>query len=194
MNKDILIDKYSKLHKGNALISTSESSTNIVKGITGSALSFHIASAFKNQDYPFLLICEDKEEAAYFTNDLETLVNKNDVLFYPGSYRRPYQIEETNNANILLRSEVLNRINSRKKPALIVTYPQALFEKVVTKSTLNQSTFKISVGDMLSVDFVNEVLFEYHFKRVDFVTSLENFPLEEVFWMFFHLLTKSPTG
>ena len=177
MNKDILIDKYSKLHKENALISSSESSPNIVKGITGSALSFHVASAFKNQDYPFLLICEDKEEAAYFTNDLETLINKNDVLFYPGSYRRPYQIEETNNANILLRSEVLNRINSRKKPALIVTYPQALFEKVVTKSTLNQSTLKISVGDMLSVDFVNEVLFEYHFKRVDFVTSPGEFSL-----------------
>ncbi len=177
MNKDILIDKYSELHKENAFISSSKSSPNIVKGITGSALSFHIASAFKNQDYPFLLICEDKEEAAYYANDLETLINKNDVLFYPGSYRRPYQIEETNNANILLRSEVLNRINSRKKPALIVTYPQALFEKVVTKSTLNQSTLKISVGDMLSVDFVNEVLFEYHFKRVDFVTSPGEFSL-----------------
>ena len=177
MNKDILIDKYSELHKENAFISSSKSSPNIVKGITGSALSFHIASAFKNLDYPFLLICEDKEEAAYYANDLETLINKNDVLFYPGSYRRPYQIEETNNANILLRSEVLNRINSRKKPALIVTYPQALFEKVVTKSTLNQSTLKISVGDMLSVDFVNEVLFEYHFKRVDFVTSPGEFSL-----------------
>ena len=177
MNKDILIDKYSKLHKENAFVSSSKSSPNIVKGITGSALSFHIASAFKNLDYPFLLICEDKEEAAYYANDLETLINKNDVLFYPGSYRRPYQIEETNNANILLRSEVLNRINSRKKPALIVTYPQALFEKVVTKSTLNQSTLKISVGDMLSVDFVNEVLFEYHFKRVDFVTSPGEFSL-----------------
>ena len=177
MNKDILIDKYSELHKENAFISSSKSSPNIVKGITGSALSFHIASAFKNQDYPFLLICEDKEEAAYYANDLETLINKNDVLFYPGSYRRPYQIEETNNANILLRSEVLNRINSRKKPALIVTYPQALFEKVVTKSTLNQSTLKISIGDMLSVDFVNEVLFEYHFKRVDFVTSPGEFSL-----------------
>ena len=177
MNKDILIDKYSELHKENAFISSSKSSPNIVKGITGSALSFHIASAFKNLDYPFLLICEDKEEAAYYANDLETLINKNDVLFYPGSYRRPYQIEETNNANILLRSEVLNRINSRKKPALIVTYPQAVFEKVVTKSTLNQSTLKISVGDMLSVDFVNEVLFEYHFKRVDFVTSPGEFSL-----------------
>ena len=93
------------------------------------------------------------------------------MLFYPGSYRRPYQIEQTDNANVLLRSEVLNRINSRKKPALIVTYPEALFEKVVTKKELEKNTLKISVGENLSIDFVNEVLFEYNFKRVDFVTE-----------------------
>src|SRR5690606_14379156 len=89
----------------------------------------------------------------------------------PGSYRRPYQIEETDNANVLLRSEVLNRINSRKKPALIVTYPEALFEKVVTRKELERNTLKIAVNDQLSIDFVNEVLFEYNFKRTDFVTE-----------------------
>jgi transcription-repair coupling factor (superfamily II helicase) len=52
---------------------------------------------------------------------------RQDVLFYPGSYRRPYQIEDTDNANVLLRAEVLNRINSRKKA--VVSYPEALFEK-----------------------------------------------------------------
>ena len=92
-------------------------------------------------------------------------------FFYPGSYRRPYQIEETDNANVLLRAEVLNRINSRKKPAIIVTYPDALFEKVVTRRELEKNTLKVSVGDNLSIDFVNEVLFEYQFKRVDFVTE-----------------------
>jgi transcription-repair coupling factor (superfamily II helicase) len=50
------------------------------------------------------------------------MIGDKDVLFYPGSYRRPYQIEDTDNANVLL-PEVLNRINSRKKPAIIVTYP-----------------------------------------------------------------------
>ncbi|HAT67635.1 MAG TPA: transcription-repair coupling factor, partial [Flavobacteriaceae bacterium] len=81
------------------------------------------------------------------------------------------QIEETDNANVLLRSEVLNRINSRKKPALIVTYPEALFEKVVTRKELERNTLKIANGDELSIDFVNEVLFEYKFKRTDFVTE-----------------------
>ena len=76
-----------------------------------------------------MLVFSDKEEAAYYLNDLEQIFyNENkktkshDVLFYPGSYRRPYQIEDTDNSNILLRAEVLNRINSQKKPAIIVTY------------------------------------------------------------------------
>lgn len=143
----------------------------VLKGLTGSALSFVIAETFKKADTPFLLIMDDKEEAAYQLNDLELLIGENDVLFYPGSYRRPYQIEETDNANVLLRAEVLNRINSRKKPAVIVTYPDALFEKVVTRRELDKNTQKLQLGDTLSLDFLNEILFEYQFKRVDFVTG-----------------------
>ena len=142
-----------------------------LKGLVGSSLSLVISEAFKTSELPFLLVFNDKEEAAFYLNDLEVLLNDKDVLFYPGSYRRPYQIEETDNANVLLRAEVLNRINSRKKPAIIVTYPDALFEKVVTRRELEKNTLKISVNDELSIDFVNEVLFEYKFKRVDFVTE-----------------------
>ncbi len=142
-----------------------------VSGLVGSSVSLAIAAVFKTSDLPFLVILNDKEEAAYHLNDLENLLGDQNVLFYPGSYRRPYQIEETDNANVLLRSEVLNRINSRKKPALIVTYPEALFEQVVTRKELERFTLKISNGDRLSIDFVNEVLFEYKFKRTDFVTE-----------------------
>lgn len=142
-----------------------------LKGLVGSSLSYIITQTFKQTELPFLLIFNDKEEAAFYLNDLEQLINKTDVLFYPGSYRRPYQIEETDNANVLLRAEVLNRINSRKKPAIIVTYPDALFEKVVTRKELERNTLKVTVNDSLSIDFVNEVLFEYKFKRVDFVTE-----------------------
>ena len=113
-------------------IAQSESRTHL-KGLVGSSFSIVIAESFKTAEKPFLVVFDDKEEAAYYLNDLEQLINDKDVLFYPGSYRRPYQIEETNNANVLLRAEVLNRINSRKKPCIIVTYPDALFEKVVTK-------------------------------------------------------------
>jgi transcription-repair coupling factor (superfamily II helicase) len=142
-----------------------------LKGLIGSSLSYVLSDTFKSAKKPFLLIFNDKEEAAYHLNDLEQLVGEKDVLFYPGSYRRPYQIEETDNANVLLRAEVLNRLNSRKKPAIIVTYPDALFEKVVTRKELDKNTLKIKLEDSLSLDFLNEVLFEYKFKRVDFVTE-----------------------
>ncbi len=142
-----------------------------LKGLIGSSLSFILQSLFKNSEHPFLVIMNDKEEAAYYLNDLEQMIGEENVLFYPGSYRRPYQIEDTDNANVLLRAEVLNRINSRKKPSVIVTYPEALFEKVVTKKELDKNTLKISEGDQISIEFINEVLFEYEFKRVDFITE-----------------------
>ncbi len=142
-----------------------------LSGLLGSAMSFVIRSVFKKAELPFLLILNNKEEAAYYLNDLEQMIGEEDVLFYPSSYRRPYQIEETDNANVLLRAEVLNRINSRKKPAVIVSYPEALFEKVVTRRDLDKNTLKVSVGDKVSIDFINEVLFEYEFKRVDFITE-----------------------
>ena len=146
-----------------------------ISNLVGSSLSFAISETFKKSKKPYLLVFNDKEEAAYYLNDLEQLLGEKNVLFYPGSYRRPYQIEETDNANILLRSEVLNRINSKQKPAIIVTYSAALFEKVVTKKELEKNTLKITVGENLSLDFVNEILFEYKFKRVDFVTEPGNF-------------------
>jgi transcription-repair coupling factor (superfamily II helicase) len=140
-------------------------------GLLGSATSFVLRALFKKADAPFLIVLNNKEEAAYYLNDLEQMIGDKDVLFYPGSYRRPYQIDDTDNANVLLRAEVLNRINSRKKPAVIVTYPEALFEKVVTRRDLDKNTLKVSVGDKISIDFINEVLFEYEFKRVDFITE-----------------------
>ena len=73
-----------------------------INGLVGSSLSFVLSDAFRQSDDPFLLIFNDKEEAAYYLNDLEQLIGEKDVLFYPGSYRRPYQIEETDNALSLI--------------------------------------------------------------------------------------------
>ena len=173
MSKKILSQKFkqSLIHQklGN-LLSNSKDKLHL-KGALGSSLTFSISTFFKSSDRPFLLIFDTKEEAAYYLNDFEILLDEKEVLFYPGSYRRPYQVEETDNANVLLRAEVLSRINSQKKPALIVTYPEALFEKVVSRKQLEKSTFKVTVGETLNLDFFNEVLFEYQFSRVDFVTD-----------------------
>jgi transcription-repair coupling factor (superfamily II helicase) len=174
LSKNALYTIYDNLPK------TQQIATNLLEGnqikmhlngLLGSAVSFVIRSVFKKTELPFLIVLDNKEEAAYYLNDLEQMIGEQDVLFYPGSFRRPYQIEETDNANVLLRAEVLNRINSRKKPAVIVTYPEALFEKVVTRRELDKNTLKVALNDKISIDFINEVLFEYEFKRVDFITE-----------------------
>ncbi|WP_196889127.1 transcription-repair coupling factor [Aureivirga sp. CE67] len=173
MNKTTISSVYEKSQQLKEIVPIllEEKSKIEIENTVGSSLSYVIEQLFKKTENPFLLIFNDKEEAAYYLNDLEQLINPKDVLFYPGSYRRPYQIEEVDNANILLRAEVLNRINSRKKPSIIVTYPDAIFEQVVTKKELENNTLKLSVNEKVTLDFVNEVLFEYNFKRVDFVTE-----------------------
>ena len=173
MSKSVVVEKYDKATKVSQISEILQQSENKIhlKGLVGSSLSFVANSLFQKSELPFLMIFEDKEAAAYYLNDLEQLIGDKEVLFYPGSFRIPYQIEDVDNANVLLRAEVLNRINSRKKPAIIVTYPESLFEKVVTKKELEKNTLKVAFGDKISIDFINEVLFEYEFKRVDFITE-----------------------
>ena len=172
MSTSEIIQKYQQNPKIGQIAEIFASRKKInANGLVGSSLSFVIDTLFKKSELPFLLLFNDKEEAAYHLNDLEALINNQDVLFYPGSFRRPYQIEETDNANILLRAEVLNRINSKRKPAIIVSYTDAIFEKVVTRKELDKNTLKVNINDKLSIDFINETLFEYSFKRVDFVSE-----------------------
>ena len=148
-----------------------------LNGLTGSLASIIGAACFNLSGKTSIFILNDKEEAAYFHNDLEQFIPENDLLFYPGSYRRPYQIEETDNANILMRAEVLNRLSSRRKPSCIVTYPNAIFEKVITKKELNKNTLKLSVGEGISIDFLNETMFEYGFEYSDFVSEPGQFAI-----------------
>ena len=177
MSKQEIVNQYQESVKVKQILKQIQQDKNQIQitNLVGSSLSFVISETFKKDDKSYLLIFNDKEEAAYHLNDLEQLLNQKRVLFYPGSYRRPYQIDETDNANVLMRSEVLNQINSRRKPVIIVTYPEALFEKVVTKKDLEKNTLKLSVTENVSLDFVNEILFEYNFNRVDFVTEPGDF-------------------
>ncbi len=137
------------------------------KGLIGSQDALLAANITKEIKRPHLFILSDKEEAAYFLNDLENLLKK-ETLFFPSSFRRPYQIEETDNANVLLRAEVLNILTHQKQP-IIVSYPEALFEKVVGKKHLKKNSLDVHIGDLLSIDFLNTTLQEYGFKRVEFV-------------------------
>ena len=146
-----------------------ESAKIQLKSFVGSSKSIVAASIIKESKSPQLFILNDKESANYFINDLENLLN-HEVYFYPASYRRAYQIEETDNSNILLRAEVLNKLNN-KRNSIIVSYPEALSEKVVSRRVLKQKTITLYVGDIHLPSLLEEQLIENKFSVVDFVTD-----------------------
>lgn len=148
-----------------------------LKKAIGSIASFYAYGVFQNFPLHHLFVLSDKEEAAYFLNDLEEIVGEEKVLFFPASYRKAYDIEKTDNANIQMRAEALNKINKKDSSYLIVTYPEAITEKVVTKKNLEKNTLVIRKNDKLSIDFIIEVLNSYSFERVDFVAEPGDFSI-----------------
>ena len=139
------------------------------KGHVGSSRAICASCVADQAPGNHVFILEDKEQAAYFLNDLEGLNPRNShVLFYPASYRVPYELEKTDNANVVARAEVLEKISAGKN-TWVVTYPTALFEKIPSKKNLVKSTLKVEVSKTYSIDFINETLQEAAFERVDFV-------------------------
>jgi transcription-repair coupling factor (superfamily II helicase) len=140
-----------------------------VVGLTGSAKSIILSHLFQNTQLIHVVIIPEKEEAAYFYNDLVSLSGDETIFFFPSTYKRSVQYEQTEPANIVLRTEVLNYLASGKRKGVIVTYPESVMEKVISKKNLKKNTFHVNKGDKLSLDFLEEMLHEYNFDRVDFV-------------------------
>ncbi|MGB1831092.1 MAG: transcription-repair coupling factor, partial [Flavobacteriaceae bacterium] len=130
-----------------------------LRGCVGSGISFRLAAAFRTTQCFLLLVLEDAEQAAYILNDLERLVSPEEVLYLPASYRQPYALETTDNANILLRAEVLKKISTSKKPRLVVTYPQAVFEKLISQRTLKRIGLVLKKEATVKLSKLNEQLF-----------------------------------
>lgn len=150
----------------------------VLQGLTGSSRAVLSAVAASLTGGHHLFICAGKEAAAYFYNDLENLLGERDldyhkktVLFYPTSYKRPYEPEKPDSTYLLSRTEVLGRVSVSERKTIIVTYPEALSEKVVTRKVLSKNTLKIKAKEKVSFDFVTDVLHEYDFERVDFVVE-----------------------
>ena len=142
----------------------------LLKGLTGSAPSFIAAVTFQQLNNIHVIVLNDKEEAAYFYNDLEKLIGDTQVLFFPSSYKKAYHHTAMDNTNVLSRAEVLSRL-TRGNPLLVVSYPEAIHEKVTTKVSLQKNTVEAKVGENLSVDFIIDFLEENEFERVDFVNE-----------------------
>ena len=146
-----------------------------ISGLVGSSFSINAAALFKTTSFSQVLIALDKEHAAYVQNDLQYLLPEQQVLFYPASHRRPYEMEEVDNANVLLRSEVIQALQQASKRVLVVTYADALLEKTISRQQYEKQHLTIKVREAISLDFLNETLFEYEFERVDFVNEPGDF-------------------
>lgn len=147
----------------------SKNATLALKGISGSMDATICAAVSRLNGGFHVYVTHDKEEAAYFHNDMHALTGK-EVHLFPTSYKRPYQFEETENANILMRAEILNQVNSnREDTMLIVTYPEALTEKVINKRSLKDNTFIAKKGEQIDIEFLAELLSTYGFEPTDFV-------------------------
>lgn len=146
-----------------------------IKGLAGSLDAILASAIYKLVGGNHLFILTDRDEAAYFFNDLQNLLSR-EVLLFPMSYKKPYQYEEIENANVLMRAEVLNRLNPAPKGGVIlITYPEALSEKVINKRSLQANTLTIRVGEKLDTHFVAELLQTYEFEKTDFVYEAGQF-------------------
>lgn len=147
-----------------------------LQGLVGSSRSVVVSTIFETAGHAHLIILPGKEESAYFFNDLQQ-ISGDRVYYFPSSFKRGVASGIKDNQGLLSRTEVLNLLNSRTRKYCIVTYPEALSEKVVNKKFLEQNTLKLSTGEQVNMDFVLDLLVEYEFERTDFVIEPGQFSL-----------------
>lgn len=140
-----------------------------LQGLIGSSKTILLANLFNSRQKSLVALLNDREEAAYFYDDLNNLGLDEFTLFFPSSYKRSIQYGQTEQENIVQRTEVLNKISTDENPFILVTYPEAVVETVISKEGLATNTLQVAAGDKISIEFINEFLYEYGFERVDFV-------------------------
>jgi transcription-repair coupling factor (superfamily II helicase) len=140
-----------------------------LQGLFGSAAAFTASTIWKLSDANHVFILRDKEEAAYFHNDLERLTGALDIHFFPDSFRKTGYIGgDLNSSHVMLRTEALAKFGAASRKKVIVTYPEALIEKVVNPKALSKDTISIKVGESLNVDALLGRLAGLGFRREDF--------------------------
>ena len=178
---NLLIDNYSNtalVDKLSSLINKDKNTNILLSGAAGSSECFLIASISQMQDSAHILIANDKEQAAYFQNTIDNLLINKKAYFFPDSFKRPMMMEEVNATNALQRTETINKFNIRKgKNVVLVTYPEAIFEKVVDPTILDKNKIEIEVNESLDIDTAIEVLVEFGFNRTEFVYEPGHFSI-----------------
>ena len=153
----------------NTLLKNKTSRNIFLKGLNGSGAAMIIASLFSKRRGSYVCVLNDLEDAGYFYHDLVQLTGGDGIYFFPSAYRRAIKYGHVDPANEILRTEVLSTLQDPTAPFIIVTYPEALAEKVISREVLKENTLKISVSERLDNMFVSDVLDEYGFEQVDYV-------------------------
>jgi transcription-repair coupling factor (superfamily II helicase) len=117
-----------------------------------------------------VFVALDKEEAAYLQNTLDNISDDRTISLLPDSFKRPLHFDELDSHNVLQRTEAINRISLKLgRGEIVITYPEALFEKVVDPQIIHKQRIEISLGESLDLDTILELLVEYGFDREEFV-------------------------
>ncbi len=174
MNLQVLLGMYEsdiRLKQIAAGISLPDSRMRVcLENLRGSSINFIATAVWKLSEANHVFIVNDREEAAYFHNDLEHLTNALDISFFPDSFKRSGHFNELNSSHVMLRTEALTRFSGKSvHKKVLVTYPEALFEKVVNPTALSGNMIHIKVGENLKVDALMEQFVGLGFKREDFV-------------------------
>ena len=150
------------------------------KNLRGSSPSFLVASVFQNNLFEglnHLIVCDDAESAAYVHNTVENLTRALDLFYFPSSFRNRKNFSLLDSSHIMLRTEALTKLTAGGNKKIIVTYPEALFEKVVLPKTLSGNIIYLRNTDVINVDEMIERLVGYGFERSDFVYEPGQFAL-----------------
>ena len=127
----------------------------LLRNTIGASPAFIASSLFLLTDFTQVIICNDADDAQYFQNDLQVLLDKKEILFLPSSYKKQHSFAEQSNNNILLRAQTLNALmNAKKGGEIIVTFPEALQELLVRKEKLREHTLFLKTGEKIDIDFM----------------------------------------
>ncbi|MEJ7829139.1 MAG: transcription-repair coupling factor [Segetibacter sp.] len=183
MNLQHLLDKFqnnSRLFSLADRLTFSQPQRIWLKNLQGSSSQFVVASIFNNSataDLNHLIILNDAEEAAYFHNTLESLTNALDLFYFPSSFKNRKNFKLLNSSHVMLRAEALMKLSAGGNKKIVVTHPEALFEKVVLPKTLSGNTIQFKTNDTINLDGLLELFVMYGFERTDFVYEPGQFAL-----------------
>ena len=150
------------------LVADKEIRTVFLEGVHASCTSLFASAFLKKINRVQVFILNDLEEAGYFYHDMVQVNGDGQILFFPSSYRRAIKYGQKDAANEILRTEVLSRLE-KKEPVAVVTYPDALAEKVVSQKILSDRTLKLGVGQHIDTDTITRKLVDFGFEHVDYV-------------------------